>query len=62
MVGIAYLTSMLLALHPFEIPYGYKAGDPKWDSEAEDAEDVEGGGYIDTSKVARDPKNRTRDE
>ncbi len=60
MTGIAYLTSMLLALSPMEM--GYKAGDPKWDSEAEDADDVEGGGYIDTSKAARDPKNRVRDD
>lgn len=37
----------------------YAPGDVEWDAEADDWEDVEGGGYIDSSKAGRDPHGRT---
>ena len=55
-----YLASCTCATNPtqFECVMVYRAGDPDWDSEAPDADDVEGGGYIDSSKAARDPMDR----
>ena len=61
--GMAYLGSVEAA-HDAPALYknsecSYRPGDPGWASEAEDADDIEGGGYLDSSKAARDPKDRT---
>lgn len=57
--GGAYLDGIIASHIAVEMQAKYRAGDPDWDAEADDFLDVEGGGYMDGSKVARDPYDRT---
>ena len=54
-----YLASCTTALHAdkYEIvcEAKYKAGDKEWDAEADDYDDVDGMGYMQSSKVAKEP-------
>lgn len=61
-----YLASCNAALHAnqYEVVCAakYRPGDPFWDPNDPECEDIEGGEYLDSCKAGKDPKGRGADE